>query len=126
MNRVSKNSKVILNIINKSTDHLTAEELYLKMIEEDKRVSMATIYNNLNSLCKQGVVKRLVMPNSPDRFDKVLRHDHMVCSQCGKIKDVFLPNMKELLEKETGEKIASYELRIDYICKECCKKSDKV
>lgn len=116
---MSKNKKIILSIINKSNEHMTAEDLYLRMIEEDKRVSMATIYNNLNSLCEEGAIRRMVMSNAPDKFDKVVRHDHMLCSECGKITDVYLDNMKETLEKELGINIDSYELRINYVCEEC-------
>lgn len=116
---MTKNAQIILKIINESTCHPTAEEIYLRMKEEYGKVVLATVYNNLNSLCEAGLIRRIVMENAPDRFDKTLRHDHLVCDKCGKIADFFMDDLTELLENKLGDKIYSYDLMCHYICPEC-------
>ena len=54
-----------------------------------------------------------------DRYDKKARHDHLVCSVCGKIKDVYLPDMICSLESGCGEELVSYDLNMYYVCDEC-------
>ena len=47
---MNKNAQIILDTINASTDHPTAEQVYLHLKERGTKVSMATVYNNLASL----------------------------------------------------------------------------
>ena len=49
----------------------------------------------------------------------------MVCIKCGRLADVKLPDLTEEIERNSGEKIISYDLRIRYICPECKNKTDK-
>jgi len=116
---MTKNSKIILEIIESVTCHPTAEEVYRLAMERGNRMSMATVYNNLGTLCKEGFVRRLTNPDQPDRFDKLLRHDHLVCSKCGKISDVFLKDLTEQLKKEAGNDFISYDLTMFYECEDC-------
>lgn len=116
---VTKNSKLILDIINNSNDHLTAEEVYYKIKVINPKVVLATIYNNLNYLTKEGYIKKVLIDNGPDCYDKIVRHDHLICSKCGGIKDITLEDLSRKLEEETGVSILSYDLQIHYICDEC-------
>ena len=45
---MTKNARSILDIINDSDSHLTAEQIYLKLKEKNKTVVLATVYNNLS------------------------------------------------------------------------------
>ncbi len=119
---MKKNAEIILDAINKSNDHMTADELYMNLVKSGNRVSMATVYNNLNKLCADGMVRRLTIEGHSDRFDKTKKHDHLVCKKCGKIADFCFSDLTKLLEKELGDEILSYDLKADYICKDCKKK----
>ena len=109
----------ILNIINNSHDHLTSEEIFLRLKEEEPKVVLATVYNNLNRLYENGEINRLSIPGQPDRFDKKIRHDHLVCIVCGRIADFDFSNLTSSIERELGEQISGYDLRISYICPKC-------
>ena len=80
----------ILRIINESHDHPTVDEVYERLKEKYPGVVKATCYNNLNKLSEEGLVRRVVTEKGGDRFDRTLRHDHLLFSKCGKISDVFL------------------------------------
>ena len=47
---MTKNGKMILEIIRESEDHMTAEQIFMKAKEISPRIVLATVYNNLNSL----------------------------------------------------------------------------
>ncbi len=116
---MTKYSNGILEIVNRAGGHMTAEQVFLEMKRQYPSVVMATVYNNLNSLCAAGVIRRLSVEGQPDRYDRTLRHDHLVCRRCGELKDVFIGDLTDRLRTETGLDIDSYDLKISYVCKEC-------
>ncbi len=116
---MTANGKIILDIVNQSQEHLTAEQIYLKVLADGRKMSMATVYNNLNALCKAGAIRRISMESQPEHYDRVARHDHLICSECGKISDLMLSDITEELEKMSGITIGSYDLKLFYLCDEC-------
>ncbi len=119
---MTENSKKILEIVNESSEHLTAEEIYYKLIGMSSKMAMATVYNNLGYLSKEGLIKKLVLEDQPDRYDKTSRHDHLICTKCGKISDLYLDDITKKIEEESGIHIESYDLNVHYICDDCKRK----
>ena len=118
---MTKNGKLILEIVHGSSEHPTAEQIFMKAREKSPGIALATVYNNLNSLVSEKLIRRIRLKGSPDRYDRTARHDHMICERCGKITDVHLDDLGEELERETGVKVISYDLNIHYLCDECRK-----
>ena len=116
---MTKNGKIILDIIKEVTCHPTAEDIYHMLYEKGISMSVATVYNNLNDLYRAGAIRKISMHNQPDRYDKLERHDHLVCKKCGKIKDLFMKDFTKDVEKETNLSIDSYDLQLFYICELC-------
>ena len=122
---MTKNARLILGIIEESREHLTADQIYTKLEGTPERVSMATVYNSLNALCAEGLIRRLVFEGQSDRYDRLDRHDHMVCRRCGAVNDVSFEDMTKRLGKACGCEIDGYDLNIYYICDGCRSKNDK-
>lgn len=116
---MNKNAQNILETINASTDHPTAEQVYLRLQEQGMKVSMATVYNNLASLYANGLIRKVAVAGFPDRYDNITRHDHLVCKECGKLADVVLEDFTQAIQHDAGVQILSYDLNITYICPEC-------
>ena len=89
------------------------------MKREHSSIALGTVYKHLNGLAEEGLLLRITEPGSPDRYDRTERHDHMICSRCGKIEDIRLPDMQSRIERALGREILSYDLRIRYICPAC-------
>ncbi len=116
---MTKNAKIVLEMVNSSHEHLTAEQIYKRLENTENRMSVATVYNSLNSLCDEGLIRRLVLAEQSERYDKLLRHDHLVCKRCGAVRDVFFDDLTAKLNKACGESIEGYDLNMHYICESC-------
>ena len=121
---MTKYSKQLLELINQSDGHMTAEQLFLELKKSEPKVVQATVYNNLNALYQKGMVRKLSLAGSPDRYDKIHRHDHLICKKCGALSDIAICDITENLEKQIGEEIISYDLNIFYLCPKCREKNE--
>ena len=119
---MTKNAAYILEIINHPDSHLTAEQIHQQLKEENKSVAQATVYNNLSSLYQQGMIRKISVEGHPDRYDKMRRHDHLVCRNCGKLSDILLEDLTEQIQKQVSIPMISYDLKVNYICDECRQK----
>lgn len=92
---MTKNAEQILKIINTSDEHLSAEQIFLRLKDNNQGVVLATVYNNLASLYKQGLIRKLSVEGYPDRYDNIQPHDHLICRNCGKLSDILLEDLTE-------------------------------
>lgn len=104
---------------------MTAEQLFLELKKQEPKVVQATVYNNLNALCQQGMVRKITVGGPPDRYDKIHRHDHLICKKCGELSDITFHDITRDLEKQLGEEILSYDLNIFYLCPKCRAKNEQ-
>ena len=119
---MSKYEKKILELVESSYSHMTAEQVFYTLRQTYPTVVLATVYNNLNRLLAAGHIRKISVEGMPDRYDRIQRHDHLVCKGCGKLADVDLGDMTCQLEVKAGLSILSYDLKLVYLCEECQKK----
>ncbi len=112
-------AKLILELINQSEKHMTAEQLFLELKKTEPKVVQATVYNNLNNLCQKGLIRKLSMENSPDRYDRSRKHDHLVCKNRKALSDISFEDLTDTLEHQLGGSILSYDLKVFYLCPKC-------
>jgi len=118
---MTKQRKLVLDIVENSCDHLTAEEVFFKAKEEMPNIALGTVYRNLNILVDEGLLRRLTIAGHPDRFDNTrIEHEHLICKNCGKLSDFRIEGIKEKLKEASQENVQSYELNAYYICEDCC------
>lgn len=126
--KYSKQREIILNKLREFRVHPSAEQLYLKLLEDGENIGLATVYRNLNYLAEAGVIKRFQTFEKSERFDGTISpHHHFLCKKCGKIFD--LP--KEIAEQvvqninDKGFKTLNYEIMAEGLCTECQKEGEK-
>ena len=122
---LTKYGKKILEIVTASSGHMTAEETFDALRQTYPAVVLATVYNNLNRLCQEDLIRKVSVEGMPDRYDRTLRHDHLVCKQCGRLLDIDLGDLTAQLEQKAGISILSYDLKLMYLCEDCRKKLSK-
>ena len=123
---LSNYSQDILEIVNASYDHLTAQDIFLQMKAAGSKAVLATVYNNLNSLCSEKRIRRITVEGGPDHFDRMDRHDHLICTNCGKLSDINFCDLTKSLEKELGTQIEAYDLQVFFTCKDCKNANEKL
>lgn len=103
--------------------HPTAEEVYLAVKRELPRISLATVYKNLEALVNCGVAKRLAVGDGAARYDiRTDHHYHSHCLGCGAMVDLepeaetVLP---DLVKVPAGFQVASYRIEVLGYCAKC-------
>ena len=118
--RMTKQKKLIMDIVNESYDHLDANGVYMNAMRIIPNISLATVYRNLNNLVNEGKIIRITHGNV-DRYDaKRGRHDHFFCNKCGNIFDIYEDIVIPDGTYKMG-KILEYEINFTGICRECIK-----
>ncbi len=79
----------ILESLEHTRDHPTADELTLRLARGGHRIGRATVYQNLDKLVEAGVIASLSAGDGLRRYDATLEpHQHFICSDTGRIYDV--------------------------------------
>lgn len=87
--RMTKQRRIILEELRKLTSHPTADELYEIVRQRLPRISLGTVYRNLDVLSESGEVLKLESAGNQKRFDgDVSPHWHVRCLHCGRVGDV--------------------------------------
>ncbi len=123
--RFSKQRQAVLDTVILADKHLTADEIHKIVKHKISNISLGTVYRNLNELVSIGKIKRIILKNGNDKFDKTTsNHNHLYCEMCGKLIDVtYKINDADIrkIETETGFKITDCNFNIKGICTDCRK-----
>ncbi len=124
--RMTKQRKVILEELRKVHSHPTADELYEMVRTRMPRISLGTVYRNLDFLTESGEILKIDAAGSIRRFDGDTRpHQHVRCRVCGRIGDVMppLPAPEVDAVEVDGFQILSSRIEYEGICDRCAKSS---
>src|SRR5215210_4092688 len=96
---LTRQREAVLQVIRESENHLTASEIFEAARSRLPSISYATVYNSLKYLKDVGLVHELSLGGAgASRYDRETeRHDHAVCTACGKLVDFDQPLTKELV-----------------------------
>ncbi len=93
--RMTIQKKNILEYLRSVKSHPTAEMVYNNVKHEVPKITLATVYRNLNQLADDKIILKLEV-NGEFRFDGDLsHHQHCICKGCGKIIDLFQPEISK-------------------------------
>jgi Fur family transcriptional regulator, ferric uptake regulator len=122
--KVTPQRIAIVKVFMESNEHLTPAALYEKVHREQPEVGEVTVYRTLNILSGLGLV--CMVHTDENTHGYISRppehHDHLICSECGKVINFTGCNMSELekrLEAEKGFSIREHRLDFYGKCREC-------
>jgi len=125
--RNTRQRQVVLEELKKLTSHPTAAELYEITRARLPKISLGTVYRNLELLAQNGLIGKLEIGGSEARFDgNPERHYHVRCVRCGRVDDVHdLPGsfVKREVKHLSGYEILGFRLEFIGICPECKRRS---
>lgn len=95
--RKTKQRQLILEELQKTTSHPSAEWLHRQVQEKMPRISLGTVYRNLTVLKEKGVIQELPRVGNQSRYDaNPAPHYHFFCTKCGRIDDIVAPAQEEV------------------------------
>jgi Fur family ferric uptake transcriptional regulator len=115
--------QVIMEELKGVTSHPTAGELCQMVRRRLPRISLGTVYRNLDILSRAGMIQKLDVAGQEMRFDgNTMNHYHLRCLECGRVFDVdmdLLPGVEERLARESGFEVLGHRLEFVGRCEAC-------
>lgn len=127
--RMTNQREMILRELKKSKGHLTADQLYERVKKFMPRISLATVYRNLEILSDVNMIRKLEISGRQKRFDSELEdHDHIYCVECHRIENLDINENQVALpvEEAHGYTITGRRLEVTGVCPRCQKKMAKI
>jgi Fur family ferric uptake transcriptional regulator len=114
----------VLKAISRSQERLTPLAIYHKVRQEHPRIGLVTVYRTLNILTELGLICEVRTGEDTRSYvgSPPQHHDHLICSDCGKVVDFTGCNVAALedrLVKETGFAIEAHHLEFVGHCRNC-------
>lgn len=122
--------ELILLTFLRTEDHLTSEDLYWLVHKEDPTIGHTTVYRTLKLLTEAGLAREVRFGDNKTYYEhhfKHEHHDHMICTECGKVIEFFSPDIEDLqdqMAEKFGFKLSHHSLRMWGVCSDCQKKQE--
>src|SRR5262245_25450491 len=120
---LTKQRRAVLQVIRTADEHLTANQIFERARQRLPGISFATVYNSLRYLKNEGLIREIRFGADCTRYDRKLkRHDHAICSNCGRLVDLELSIPTGLLKKAAKRskfEAGTIELTLRGLCPEC-------
>lgn len=121
--------KILSLLQQPENQHLSAEDLYKKLLDQGDEVGVATVYRVLNQFDDAGIVTRHHFEGGKSVFELTHKehHDHLVCLKCGAViefNDDIIEEQQKLIAAKYGIKLTNHSLYlygepVDGECKHC-------
>ncbi len=126
--KYSRQRECIKTFLMGRKDHPSADTVYMHVRQQYPNISLGTVYRNLTLLSDIGEISRLNVGDGVDRFDAdTSPHQHIVCTSCGCVQDVYLPDADKILEyadKYFDGIITTQTINFRGTCSDCLQKSN--
>jgi Fur family ferric uptake transcriptional regulator len=124
--RMTRQRRVILEVLQRSSGHLTGDEIYRRARRRLPHISLGTVYRNLELLSEAGAIGRVEMAGMARHYDvTVAPHYHIRCLHCGKVEDLPLASLAALerqAQAATGYQVVAHHLELAGLCPDCQKR----
>jgi len=121
--RLTPQRDAVLQVIRTREDHPTANEIFEAARALLPAISYATVYNSLRYFRETGLVREISFGNSASRYDGITdRHDHAICTNCGKLVDFDLNEAADLMgaaARKSRFKPETVYLTLMGLCPDC-------
>lgn len=113
----------IMKIFLTAAGHLTTEDIYAIVKQEDPSLGQATVYRTMKLLCEANLAREVRFSDGIARYERFNEHhDHLICDNCGVNLEFFDPTIEKLQKKHTQQHgfISTYHRLYLYgICPSC-------
>jgi len=124
--RLTHQRRAIIEAVLAGGEHFNAEELSGRL--RRKGISRATVYRTLALLVECGVIRRAYRQDGKERYELgygVMHHDHLVCTECGKViefRDERIEEIQQAVCRRRHFSVRDHRLIVRGICEDCARK----
>ena len=124
--RTTRQLTAVYETLQGDHSHPGAEEIHRRVRKLSPKVSLGTVYRNLQRLTAEGKIRTVYVGDRSARYDPTLEpHDHFICQRCGRVDDVWLKrdrrvNLAPLVNQ--GFTVIDQSLAIHGFCRQCGQK----
>lgn len=121
---MTRQKLLVLDMINKSDKHPSAEQVYLEVRKLDDKISRSTVYRNLSVLVTQDMITKVKLAKVDHFEPKQVNHHHLVCLNCGVITDMNITydhNIDKEVATKSGYDIKKHRIVFEGLCSKCQK-----
>lgn len=121
--RMTTQREHVYNVLAENRDHPTAEQVFMRAKKGMPEISMATVYNCLDTLTQSGLVREVNVDPSAMRYCPNMEdHCHFYCDECGGVHDIEFDGSRTGVALPRGFQASAFELSIHGACPTCAKK----
>jgi len=114
---MSRQKELIYNLITSTMSHPTADWVYRNARRKMPRISLGTVYRNLNTLVQEGRILAIANSRGPVRYDaNITRHSHLKCIGCGLMLDVPETDIDFVPRSPKTRQFEVLEYRVEFLC----------
>ena len=123
--RSTRQREIILDIFLSTHQHISVEELYLKIKSSNSGIGHATVYRTLKLFAEAGLAREIQLHDGQTRYEHVVageHHDHLVCTACSSIvefENETIEKLQDEIATRHGFLIRSHKLEIYGLCANC-------
>ena len=121
--RLTRQRQAVLNSFTEDHQHLSAEEVYQRVKEVQPRISLATVYRNLELLTRLGLLQQFSLADGTRRYELASHHHHhLVCIDCGGAQDLPGCPLNQKIRgysRENNFTIIHHSFEIYGVCEDC-------
>lgn len=118
--RPSSQRILMLQYLEESKSHPTADKIYVDLSKRLPSISKATVYNNLKLFLNNGIIKEVNIDSSEIHYEMMMdNHAHFVCRKCKKVEDLEISNINIDLSHISDYEIESQDIFLRGLCNEC-------
>ena len=126
---MTRQRKTILDVLRQTNSHPSADEIYELVRKQLPRISLGTVYRNLEVLAKMGMIQKLELGGTIKKFDwNPNKHYHIRCLICGQVDDAPIAPLNKLEDKLYGSTVFSiigHRLEFEGLCPDCTEKESQ-
>jgi len=121
--RATRQLAAVYEALQGDHSHPSADEVYQRVRRTLPRISLGTVYRNLQRLVAEGKIRMFLLGERIARYDPmVAEHDHFICQRCGRVEEVLLErnqqvNLVPLVNQ--GFTVIAHSLAIHGLCQKC-------
>lgn len=123
LTRMTRQRMAILDVLRSTTSHPTADWVYAQVRGSLPKISLGTVYRNLNLLREAGEIQELTYGSSFSRFDgNPKEHPHFHCTSCHRVFDIESNVEAELAKKAemvSGFRVDRTRVEFEGVCADC-------